>query len=138
MKKLTFTNMCPINTIFQFVKNLAPQQKVSLCIPDVLHPKHTELTNLSFHLRNGELKHKAVIKFLGNDFVLYAKKPNERNWFLVTSPSPTILPTPEESTNKRPHRDIDTDSDTEDAHKKARQISEVIVEVRDNLEFRNL
>ena len=48
-----FFNICPVNTIFRYVKNLTPGQKVSHVIPEVLRPKHDELTNFSFHMHNG-------------------------------------------------------------------------------------
>ena len=43
-----FDNICPVNTIFKYVKNLAPGQKVSIFIPEVLSARNDELQNLSF------------------------------------------------------------------------------------------
>ena len=108
-----FMNICPVNTIFKYVKNLAPEQKVSINIPEILEPKHDELKNWSYHLRNSEPRHKTVIKFLGNDIALYAKKIGSRNWSLITSP-PQIQP---QSYQKRP-RDDESD-DSNDTNRKA-------------------
>jgi hypothetical protein len=81
-----FTNLHPVNTIFKYVKNLAPEQKVSIYIPDILAPKNENLKNHSYQLRNGPIKYKTVIKYVGNDIALYARKTGDRPWNLVTSP----------------------------------------------------
>ena len=97
-----FPNICPVNTVFKYVRNLTPEQKVNIHIPAVLEPKHDELRNWSFHLRTAEPKHKTVIKYLGHDLAMYAKRLDRSNWFLVTSPpgvSPNLTQKSEEPQN---------------------------------------
>ena len=106
-----FTNICPVNTIFKYVKNLSPEQKVSLYIPPVLEPRHEELKNYSYHLRNSEPRHKTVIKFLGYDLALYSKKPSQRNWLHVTNPS--LYPVRPSEHQKRNREESDTEHDDE-------------------------
>ena len=67
-----FVSMGAVNTVFKYVKNLAPEQQVSIVVPTALVAKHEELKSWSFHLRNTEPKHKTVIKYIGNDLVMYA------------------------------------------------------------------
>ena len=81
-----FVSMSAVNTVFKYVKNLAPEQQVSIVVPTALVAKHEELKSWSFHLRNTEPKHKTVIKYIGNDLVMYAKKVGGQNWFLVNKP----------------------------------------------------
>ena len=71
-----FSDIRHVKTIFRFVKNLAPGQKVSITIPPVLSAKYDELQTHAYHLRNGNIRHKTVIKYLGNSIALYAKSPN--------------------------------------------------------------
>ena len=74
-----FSNICPVNTIFKYVKNLEPEQKVSLFIPTVLEPQYEELNNIAYHLRNSEPRQKTVIKYLGCSLALYSRLPSEKN-----------------------------------------------------------
>jgi hypothetical protein len=111
-----FSNMCPVNTIFKHVKNLAVEQKVSIFIPDVLAPSHEELKHQAYQLRNdSSTKHKTVIKYLGNSLALYAKKPSDRRWLLVKTP-PMDIPT---HTEKRPRNNDPAD---DEVAKKAKNV----------------
>ena len=114
-----FSNMCPVNTIFKYVKNLAPEQKVSIFIPDVLNYIHENLKSQSYQLRNGPAKYKTVIKYVGNDVALYAKKPCDRSWTLVTDPS-QLLQLPVDTFQKRP-RENENESTGIDTSKKAKK-----------------
>jgi hypothetical protein len=114
-----FSNMCPVNTIFKYVKNLSPEQKVSIFIPDVLSYKHENLKSQSYQLRNGPVKYKTVIKYVGNDVALYAKKPCDRSWTLVTDPS-QLLQLPFDTFQKRP-RENENESTGIDSSKKAKK-----------------
>lgn len=122
-----FINICPVNTIFKYVKNLAPEQKVSINIPEILEPKHDELKNWSYHLRNSEPRHKTVVKYLGHDIALYAKKTGSRNWSLITSP-PQIQT---QVYQKRP-RDEESDSVDKDISKKPKNDSNDTLKPSDN------
>ena len=101
--------MCPVNTIFRFVRNLAPEQKVSIVIPDILADKNEELKSQAFALRNGVPRHKTVIKFLGNTLALYSKKLNDRRWLLVTSPPQ--VPPQQDTAHKRSREESDNETD---------------------------
>ena len=81
-----FVSMSAVNTVFKYVKNLAPEQQVSIVVPTALVSKLEELKSWSFHLRNTDPKHKTVIKYIGNDLVMYAKKVGGQNWFPVNKP----------------------------------------------------
>ena len=90
-----FSSICPVNTIFRFVKNLAPHQRVSIFIPPALQPHYEELKNIAYHLRNSEPRHKTVIKYYGYNLALYSKVPGDRNWRHVPTPlaaSPHSIP----------------------------------------------
>ena len=115
-----FANMCPVNTIFRYVKNLAPEQKVFISIPTPLEPRYNVLHNHAYQLRNGQPKYRTVIKFIGNDLALYAKKLSEKNWQIVTTqPNPTPLVS-QDKTLKRP-RDEENDSPDDDPLKKTKK-----------------
>ena len=117
-----FCDICPVNTIFRFVKNLAPEQKVSIFIPSVLEAKHEYLSAQAYQLRNDHIKHKTVIKYLGHDLGLYAKKSGGRKWQLVSSPLLNAQPD-QNLAQKRP-RVEDFDKPDEDASKKAKKAVE--------------
>ena len=85
-----FSNICPVNTIFKYVKNLETEQKVTLFIPTVLEPQSDELNNIAYHLRNSEPRQKTVIKYLGYNLALYSKLPGDKNWRHV--PTQPALP----------------------------------------------
>ena len=93
------------------MKNLSPEQKVSLYIPPALEPRHEELKNYAYHLRNSEPRHKTVIKFLGYDLALYSKKPSQRNWLHVTNPP--LYPVRPSEHQKRNREESDTEHDDE-------------------------
>ena len=86
-----FSSISSVNTIFKYVKNLAPDQKVSIAVPTVLETKYEEFKSWSFHMRNVEPKHKTVIKYMGNDLVMYAKRIDDPRWFLVHQPPTSAL-----------------------------------------------
>ena len=92
---VSFSNISHVKTIFRFVRNLAPGQKVSITIPSVLSAKHDDLQTQAYHLRNGNIRHKTVIKYLGNSIALYARSPNSSNWQLVPPDRPHLLLTSE-------------------------------------------
>ena len=117
----SFSSISSVNTIFKYVKNLEPQQRVSIAVPPVLEPKYDEFKSWSFHLRNVEPKHKTVIKYMGNDLVLYAKRVGSHSWFLVNSPPSTSTPTYNlDVTHKRP-RDVETATFVPDPSKKLKK-----------------
>jgi hypothetical protein len=114
-----FANMCPVNTIFRYVKNLAPEQQVFISIPTPLEPRYNVLHNHAYQLRNGQPMYRTVIKFIGNDLALYAKKLSEKNWQIVTTqPNPTPLVSQEKSP-KRP-KDEENDPPDNDPLKKTK------------------
>ena len=118
-----FYNMCPVNTIFKYVKNLAPEQKVSIFIPDILASRNEKLKNLSYQMRNDDhIKHKTVIKYLGYDLCLQAKRPGDRSWFTVTPPLQNIQPAPKYAPKR--HRVEDSDHSDDDSNKKVKKTSE--------------
>ena len=117
--RVEFSNMCPVNTVFKYVRNLPSGHKVSIFVPPILEGKYSDLLYGSYYLRNGSPKHKCVIKYLGNDLVLSAKTlDNNSRWSLVTDPTQHAKP-PKKDTLKRP-RDVEADSDTCDENKKAK------------------
>ena len=121
----SFSSISSVNTIFKYVKNLEPEQRVSIAVPPVLEPKYEEFKSWSFHLRNVEPKHKTVIKYMGNDLALYAKRVGGRSWFLVNSPPTTITTTNNlDQPHKRP-RDAETITFVSDS---SRKLKKVVVE----------
>jgi hypothetical protein len=88
-----FSSMDPVNTIFRYVKNLPPGEKVSISIPPVLQEKHRALQTQAFHLRNGKIRHKTVIKYMGNKLVLHVKRSDSRRWY----PAPQLDPSQDSS-----------------------------------------
>ena len=92
-----FSTLKHVKTIFKFVKNLSPGKKVSPLIPPVLSAKYDDLQSQAYHVRNGKIRHKTVIKYHGNTLVLYAKPTNSGSWQLVP-----------EKANLLPHHDMST------------------------------
>ena len=84
-----FLTLRSVRTIFKYVRNLSPGQKVKIFIPPVLAVKHEQLKSQAFHLRNGETRCKTVIKFSGNDLALYTRMTNTTSWQLVHQDHPT-------------------------------------------------
>ena len=114
-----FSNICPVNTIFKYVKNLDPEQKVSIFIPTVLEALSVELNNIAYHLRNSEPRQKTVIKYYGYSLALYSKTQVERNWRHV--PIQSALPCPPAKPRKRSRATNDTDDDIKRPNKDAIQ-----------------
>ena len=114
-----FSSISSVNTIFKYVKNLSPDQKVSISIPPVLQSRYDDLFDQAYHLRNGPVRHKTVIKFLGDNLALYTKKSTSRNWQLVndiTFPPLSTLAAP-----AKRYRDSHSDRDSqEDDAKKSK------------------
>ena len=75
-----FSSKDPVKTIFKYVKNLSPGLKVSPHIPPLLCDKYDQLQAQAYQFRNGEIRHKTVIKYRGNDLVLHVKAPGSINW----------------------------------------------------------
>ena len=84
-----------VKTIFRHVKNLSPGEKVSSQIPPILASRYNYLKNKAYLLRNGETRHKTVIRYLGNSLELYVRPPNSNTWKLVqeSDPDPEVLVT---------------------------------------------
>ena len=78
-----FPSLKHVQTIFKYVKNLSPGQKVSPLIPPVLSAKYDDLQARAYHIRNGKIRHKTVIKYHGTTLALYAKPSNSGCWQLV-------------------------------------------------------
>jgi hypothetical protein len=87
-----FSDNSAVTTIFKYVRNLSPGQKVSLTIPPVLSERYSHLQALAYHIRHGRIRHNTVIKYNGNELVLLAKKYDSRNWQLVPDNPPATLP----------------------------------------------
>ena len=121
-----FSTMSPVNTIFKYVRNLAPGQKVSIFIPPVLLSRHDDLVNLAYPLRNGPVRHKTVVKYLGNSLALYARKDNARNWQLVSDqPIVSSLSVTAVPPIKRPRAEnSDNEIETDDAKKPRKSSSD--------------
>ena len=79
-----FSDIESVKTIFRYVKNLSPGQKVSNFIPTVLNDKYMCLQSQAYQIRNGNIRHKTVIKYHGNTLALYAKPMNIGSWQLVS------------------------------------------------------
>ena len=87
-----FPTLKQVKTVFKYVKNLSPGQKVSPLIPPVLSAKYDRLQAQAYHIRNGKLRHKTVIKYHGTTLALYAKPSNSDCWQLVPEQSNPLLP----------------------------------------------
>ena len=111
-----FSSMCSVTTVFKYVKNLAAEQKVSIVIPQALEQKNEDLREWSFLMRTEEPKHKTVIKYIGNNLVMYAKKVSGGSWFLVNHP-PQIPHPSKDGPQKRPRNEESTNF-AEDPSKK--------------------
>jgi hypothetical protein len=55
-----FSDIESVKTIFRYVKNLSPGQKVSNFIPTVLNDKHKCLQSQAYQIRNGNIRHKTL------------------------------------------------------------------------------
>ena len=78
-----FSNVSSVKTIFKYVRNLSPGQKVSINVPPVLSDRYKHLQSQSYHIRNGTIRQSTVIKYSGNDLVLLAKMPDSHIWKIV-------------------------------------------------------
>ena len=95
-----FSDIRHVKTIFRFVKNLASGEKVYITIPSVLSAKYDDLQTQTYHLRNGNIRQKTVIKYLGNSIAHYAKSPNSSNWQLVPPDRPHLSLLTSETTSE--------------------------------------
>ena len=77
------SNSDHVKTIFKYVRNLALYQQVSPFIPPVLGEKYSALRSQAYHIRNGRIRHKTVIKYCGLSLALYARPTNSNTWQLV-------------------------------------------------------
>ena len=80
---VVFSEMKHVKSIFRYVRNLSPGKKVSLTIPPMLTERYSSLLTQAYYSRNGNVRHKTVIKFLDNSLALYAKPCNASSWQLV-------------------------------------------------------
>ena len=112
-----FSSLSPVNTIFKYVKNLSPNQKVSISIPPVLESRFDDLMYQAYCLRQGAVRHKTVIRYLGDNLALYAKKDSSRNWQLVTDLTLPPLDTIAAPTKRSRGSNSDHDSHDDDAKK---------------------
>ena len=78
-----FSDLKHVKTVFRYVRNLPHGQKVSPMIPAVLSGKYRSLLSQAYYIRNGNISHQTVIKFLGNTLALYAKPTGAFTWQLV-------------------------------------------------------
>ena len=103
-----FSSMCSVTTVFKYVKNLAAEQKVSIVIPQALEQKNEDLREWSFLMRTEEPKHKTVIKYIGNNLVMYAKKVSGGSWFLVNHPPQIPHPSKDGPQNAQEMKKVQT------------------------------
>ena len=86
-----FPTLKHVKTVFKYVKNLSPGQKVSPLIPPVLSAKYDELQARAYHIRNGKIRHKTVIKYNGTTLAHYAEPSNSDSWQPVPEQSHPLL-----------------------------------------------
>ena len=92
-----FSDQSAVTTIFKYVRNLSPGQKVSLTIPPVHSERYSHLKAQAYHIRHGKIRHNTVIKYNGNELVLLAKKYDSRSWQPVPDKPPAT------KSNSDPH-----------------------------------
>ena len=90
--RVTFPTVEEVKTIFRYVRNLSPGQKVSLHVPPSLANSYSDLKNRAYNLRHGETPKKTVIRYCGDSLALFAKQPGESKWVhVITGPTGSEL-----------------------------------------------
>ena len=89
---VTFPTSVEVKTIFRYVRNLSPGQKVSLHIPPNLVSSYSDLQNRAYKLRHDEIPKKTVIRYWGDSLALFARQPGDIRWVHVHS-CPSVKPT---------------------------------------------
>ena len=75
-----FTDIKQVKTVFKYVKNLPHGFQVSPFIPGVLSELYSQLQDQAYHIRNGAIHHKTVIKYVGNTLALFVRPVNTSIW----------------------------------------------------------